>query len=228
MQCVDRLDYTLTMRSVDRTGAARPRTFTETARRAQIVGAAVDVIAEVGYAQASLARIADQLDISKGVILYHFVGKEDLVREVVAHVWSKGEAFVRQRMQAAPSGVGKLRAYIEACFAYMVGYPNDVIAIVDIARSARDADGTRLFDSALPIQAVTDVQKLLIDLRNSDQGTTDFDPAVMALAIRAAIDAVADRLRREPDLDVDLYGRELATLFERAIRGPTKGSHSCQ
>jgi hypothetical protein len=32
------------------------RTFTETARRAQIMAAAIDTIAELGYGQASLAR----------------------------------------------------------------------------------------------------------------------------------------------------------------------------
>ncbi|MBV9802070.1 MAG: TetR family transcriptional regulator, partial [Solirubrobacterales bacterium] len=59
------------------------RTFIEQARRAQIVGVAIDTIAELGYAQASLARIAERAGISKGVIAYHFAGKEDLIAEVV-------------------------------------------------------------------------------------------------------------------------------------------------
>ena len=40
--------------------------------------------------------------------------------------------------------------------------------------------------------------------------------AVMALAIRAAIDAVAYRLADEPDLDLAAYARELATMFDQA------------
>jgi AcrR family transcriptional regulator len=40
-------------------GQQSDRTFTETARRAQIMAAAIDTIAELGYGQASLARIAE-------------------------------------------------------------------------------------------------------------------------------------------------------------------------
>ena len=50
------------------------RTFTVTARRAQIVQAAIDTIAEVGYAKASLDRIGARIGISKGLIGYHFAG----------------------------------------------------------------------------------------------------------------------------------------------------------
>jgi AcrR family transcriptional regulator len=66
------------------------RTFTETARRAQIVQAAIDTIAELGYGRASLARIAERLGISKGVISYHFAGKDDLIKEVVLEVVESG------------------------------------------------------------------------------------------------------------------------------------------
>jgi hypothetical protein len=41
----------------------------------------------------------------------------------------------------------------------------------------------------------------------------------MAAAIRAAIDAIPARLAREPGLDLDHYGRELANLFDVATRG---------
>ena len=62
--------------------AASERTFIETARRAQIVAAAIDTIAEVGYARASLVRIASRIGISRGLISYHFAGKDELIKEV--------------------------------------------------------------------------------------------------------------------------------------------------
>jgi Bacterial regulatory proteins, tetR family len=46
------------------------RTFIEAARRNQIVAAAIDTIAEVGYARASFARIAARAGISPGLISY--------------------------------------------------------------------------------------------------------------------------------------------------------------
>ena len=207
------------MRSKTNEAAARQeRTFTEAARRAQIVAAAIETIAEVGYGQASLARIAQRLRISKGVISYHFSDKEDLVREVIAEVLAKGKAYMRQRMQAAPSGAGQLRAYIESNLAFMGEYPDHVIAVVDIARSARAGDGSLLLDRALLDKVAAGLPKLLADLQSAGAMRADFDPAVMAMAIRAAIDAAGDRLAREPGLDIGHYGRELAGLFERATR----------
>ena len=44
----------------------------------------------------------------------------------------------------------------------------------------------------------------------------DFDPRVMAVAIRAVIDAVPRRLAHGPHLDVDNYAREIAELFNLA------------
>jgi TetR/AcrR family transcriptional regulator, fatty acid metabolism regulator protein len=51
--------------------------------RSNIAATAIDTIAEVGYAGASFARIAEKLGISRGLISYHFAGKDDLMRQVV-------------------------------------------------------------------------------------------------------------------------------------------------
>jgi hypothetical protein len=40
----------------------------------------------------------------------------------------------------------------------------------------------------------------------------------MAVAIRAAIDAVPRRLAHDPDLDIDNYAREIASVFHLATR----------
>ncbi|MFD6455458.1 TetR family transcriptional regulator, partial [Nocardia sp. NPDC060220] len=42
------------------------RSFIEEARRRQIIAATVEVVSELGYANASLARIAERAGISKG------------------------------------------------------------------------------------------------------------------------------------------------------------------
>ena len=62
------------MRS-DNSTTVRQWTFTEEARRGQIIACAIEVLAELGYAQTSFARIAERLGISKSVISYHFGGK---------------------------------------------------------------------------------------------------------------------------------------------------------
>src|SRR5581483_6097673 len=90
------------------------RTFIEQARRRQIVGVAIEAIAELGYAQASLARIAERAGVSKGVIAYHFAGKEDLIAEVMTEVLGRAKQFMRPRISAQSGGPAVLREYIES------------------------------------------------------------------------------------------------------------------
>ena len=109
------------MRSERRTerSATASRTFIETARRAQIIAAAIDTIAELGYGQASLARIAATAGASKGVIIYHFGGKDELIRELVGELSAKGRAYLGPRLEAEPTGAGMLRSYIESNLAFI-------------------------------------------------------------------------------------------------------------
>lgn len=196
----------------------RDLTFTEAARRAQIVTAAIDTIAELGYGQASLARIAERAGASKGVISYHFAGKDDLIREVVAQVLAKAEAYMIPRILAESSGAGTLRAYIESNLAFMREHRNHLVAFLEIFLNARGEAGSRLLDERSLDRTVTSLEQLLAHFQTVGDFRDDFDPLVMAVAIRGAIDQVPPRLARDPSLDVDRYARELAALFDRATR----------
>jgi len=207
------------MRSgIGKSGQRKGRTFTETARRAQIMAAAIDTIAELGYGQASLARIAERAGTSKGVICYHFDGKDDLVRELVAELSAKGRAYLAPRLEAEPTGAGMLRAYIESNLAFVGENRNHVLATVEVALNARGTDGSPLYDFAARESGVAALQRILARFQGTGEFRGDFDPLVMATAIRAALDAVPARLARDPGLDLGHYGRELAGLFDLATR----------
>jgi AcrR family transcriptional regulator len=195
------------------------RTFIETARRAQIVAAAIDTIAEVGYAGASFARIAERLGISRGLISYHFAGKDDLIEQIVRDVVEKGMAYMRPRIVAHSTGPGMLRAYIESNLAYMSEHRKDLIAIVEIARAP---EGRRIFYADSDVDdAVRALEHLLAGFQKAGEFRTGFDPRDMAITIRAVIDAVPSRLARNPELDIDGYAKEIATTFDLATRVDT-------
>jgi len=197
----------------------KERTFIDNARRQQIVAAAIDTIAEVGYAQASLARIAERIDISKGVISYHFAGKDDLIRLVAIEIVEAARAYIIPRVLAESTGHATLRAYIESHLAFMREHRNYMVAIVEIVRNGGLTTGEqRRFDGRDVDVAVHFLEELLTRLQAEGGLRSDFDPGVMAVAIRAAIDSVPYRLVRDPDLDVDHYAREIATIFDRATR----------
>lgn len=189
-------------------------TFIETARRAQIVSAAIETIAEVGYGRASLARIAERVGISTGVISYHFAGKDDLIKQVVHEIVEQGMAYMHPLILAESTGSGMLRAYIESNLAYMRDHRRDLIAIVEIARSA---EGRRIFygDSDVD-EAVASLENLLSGFQTAGQLRSDFDPRVMAVAIRAAIDAVPPQLALNTEFDIDHFANEIATAFHLA------------
>jgi AcrR family transcriptional regulator len=192
------------------------RTFIETARRAQIAAAAIDTIAELGYAGASFARIAERLGISRGLISYHFTGKDDLMTQVVHEAAEETKAYIRPRVLAESTGPGMLRTYIESNLAFMRDHRNNVIAMIEIARSA---EGRRTFYGDTDVvNAVDALEAMLFGLRTAGQLRPDFDPRAIAMAIRAAIEAASPRLALDPEFDIDSYAREIVTVFDRATR----------
>ena len=200
------------MRSKD---ADDKRTFVSSARRAQIVDAAIETVAEVGYANASLSRIALRLGISKGVISYHFAGKDDLIAEIVGQVLQRARAYMQPRIEAQTAGPEMLRAYIESNLQFMRDNPDQISALVEIVRATiagakNPFPGNR--DGAAHILA-----ELLTGFQAAGDLRADFDPNAMAIAIRAVIDAAPGRLA-DPAFDIDQYAREAITIFDRATR----------
>jgi AcrR family transcriptional regulator len=192
------------------------RTFTETARRAQIMAAAIDTIAELGYGQASLARIAEAAGTSKGVIIYHFGGKDELIKELLQELIARAGEYMRPRIEAEQTGAGMFRVFIESNLAFMAANRNHVAATVEIALNARAADGSQLFGHRFNEAAVAAVTEMLTYFQGTGEFRADFDPRVMAMAVRAAIDTIGPRLIRDPGLDVAHHARELASMFVRA------------
>jgi AcrR family transcriptional regulator len=191
------------------------RTFVTNARRAQIVEAAIDTFAEVGYANASLSRIAVRLGISKGVISYHFAGKDDLITEIVTQVLQQARAYMQPRIEAQTTGPEMLRAYIESNLEFIRDNPNQLRAIVEIVRATfagaqSPFGGNR--DGAVQILAA-----LLARFQSDGDFRPDFDPSSMAMAIRAVIDVAPSRLT-DPEFDIDKYAHDAVTLFDLATR----------
>ena len=192
------------------------RTFIETARRAQIAAAAIDTIAEVGYAGASFARIAERLGISRGLISYHFAGKDDLMTQVVHQAAEQAKDYISPRVLAESTGPAMLRAYIQSNLAFMRDHRNNVIAMIEIARSAEGR--STFYGDADVVNAVGALEQGLSGFQAAGQFRPDFDPHVMAIAIRAAIEAASPRLALDPEFDIDNYSREIITVFDLATR----------
>ena len=192
-------------------------TFTNTARRAQIVDSAIATIAELGYARASFAQIARRAGLSSTrLISYHFAEKDDLVREVLATVVARFTDFVRPRVDAETDPAAKLRTALQANVDFMRGHRADVVTLHEIERNYRTADGRPVMAQ----RAEEDLQTLDEILREGQrQGELrQFDTRVMALFILSLRNGVIQRYHVDPDLDLDTVARELTTLVDLATR----------
>jgi AcrR family transcriptional regulator len=193
------------------------RSFIENARRAQIIECAIDAIAELGYARASLAEIAKRAGVSKGVISYHFAGKRELIQQVVATVRATAVAEMLPRVLAEQSAPRMLRAYIDSNLEFLAAHHNQILTLISIAVSA-SSDEDAPVDLAPSFElAVAELENLLRHGQKRGE-FREFSTRVMAVTLRNAIDGLASMLSADPNLDLKTYANELATLFDLATR----------
>lgn len=193
------------------------RSFAEAARRLQILDCAIDAIANLGFANASVDQIAKLAGVSKGVITYHFPKKQEIVDAVVERVMAAGRAYMEPRIMAETTAAGRLRAYIESDLQFIDAHRKPLIALVEIAMSARRPDGSPVIGPDLLAERAAKLEELLRAGQRSGE-FRPFDARVMALTIIQAIDGVPPLLTREPNLDVRLHAKELTTIFALATR----------
>ncbi|QKW14096.1 TetR/AcrR family transcriptional regulator [Verrucosispora sp. NA02020] len=195
----------------------QPRSFIEEARRAQIVNAAVETIAEVGYHRASMGKIGARAGISRGLISYHFAGKSELITQVVTTVYADAAASMAPVIDAETTPAGQLRAYISSNLGYMRVHPARMIALVEILTSGGLADVSDADPAEFDRQLLLPLEHLLTAGQECGD-FRDFDVTVMARIVRGVIDAVPTALSRDPALDIDRYVREITTAIDHATR----------
>lgn len=205
------------MRTKDRLDGQNRPTFTELARRAQIIECATETLATLGYAQTSLAQIAKQAGVSKGVIIYYFNSKEELFEEVVKSMVAEATAFMGPQVAAQTTSSSRLRAYIGSNILYIAAHRAQMMAIIEIALNMRTEDGKLRYHLGKEEQALAALEGILRQ-GQTDGEFRDFDLRVMAITIRGAIDAAAPLFLANPSLGGETYARELVALFEHATR----------
>jgi TetR/AcrR family transcriptional repressor of bet genes len=67
------------------------------ARRAEILGAFARVLADHGYAGATIAAVATEAEVAPGLIHYHFADKEDLLVSLLRDLVGRFRVRVRER-----------------------------------------------------------------------------------------------------------------------------------
>ena len=85
-------------------------------RRRQLVEAAIAVIHEEGFGQATVARIARRAGVSSGMVHHYFQDKDDLLFTTMRHLLAELRVDAAARLSRATSRQERIRAIIDACF----------------------------------------------------------------------------------------------------------------
>lgn len=188
-------------------------TFIEDARRAQILDAAIRVIAEQGYAAASMGRIAERIDVSRALINYHFRTRTALIDAVVEDCYAAGHRAIRPAMDASGSAAGMLDAFIAGSVAFYRAEPHRIGALGEIIAGTLKSDYRPV---AARLQGELDALALLFQEGQRAGEFRTFDPAIMAGVVRGALDGLLRDWARDPGLDLDHYRDELITTLRQA------------
>ncbi|MEY4065679.1 MAG: hypothetical protein RIR26_1887 [Pseudomonadota bacterium] len=85
-------------------------------RKSQIINATIDCIARYGYNNFSMQDVARIADVSKGIIHYYFLNKEDLMMAVLERVAGDIESLLAGITEKTQDPSEQLRQMIRVCF----------------------------------------------------------------------------------------------------------------
>ncbi|WNV84680.1 helix-turn-helix domain-containing protein [Umezawaea sp. Da 62-37] len=197
--------------------AAPRKRLDEDQRRGQIVAAAIAELADRGYADASLTRIAERAGISKGLLWHYFAGKDDLMRSTVTTtVTTIGNRIAGELDLTAPVP-DIIRAALHHAAALHLTHRAELTALDHIVHNLRHTDGTRQL--TLDFYEETHQGQESLFRRGQAEGTLRaFDTRVMAITYQGAIDVMLACLENDPDIDPHDYADKLADILLGGMR----------
>jgi AcrR family transcriptional regulator len=203
-----------------RSTTTKPATFTQSARRAQIVAAAIDVIAEIGWSRTSIRKIADRVGVAMSAVLYHFGSKDNLVEAIIEEMYRTALSVVVPAVEAESTATGKLAAYIRGSIAYFDTHRSQLAALAQLGAGYQPSDGRRFDELGMTPELREELTALdpttILTAGQRDHEFGDFRTPSMALAVRGAVNAVVEKILRDPDFDARAYGEDLVAIFGRA------------
>lgn len=196
---------------------ARRRTFTEEARRAQLVEVTIELVARHGYAGTSLQRIADAAGITKAAVIYHFASKNAVIKAAYDFVIAGLVEHVGARVDAAPDPAGAVEAYLGGMIDYVARHPARARLLTEtlIESGASEAAG-----SPDPAARYAALAELITAAQRDGVYRKDVDPAWLAVVLSGAVDAVAARFLADPAADPTAATDELLALLRRGATVP--------
>lgn len=154
-------------------------------RRRQIVQGLAEVMAERGYAKATVQAIARAAGLSPGLVHYHFRSKQEVL---IALIEGLAEVVRRRLRSAAADPEHRLHAAIEAFVGTQSGVEAQAVAcwVVIGTEAVRQPEVRELYESMMR-QVISEFEAIFRDAMQK-QGGSAVDAPAAALATVAAIE----------------------------------------
>lgn len=180
------------------------------------MAACMTVLAEQGYPNTSLQRVADQAGISKGLISYYFENRDALMRETLFSSYERlGQEVMSQvDLSAPPPTVLRQLVLISA----RVTLKNSAMqqAMTEIISNLRHTGA----ETKLNFSDRDATYAGLEQLYRTGQETghfRDFDIRAMAVLHQGAIDSMFLYLSSHPETDPEKFADQIASFLVAAV-----------
>jgi AcrR family transcriptional regulator len=87
--------------------------------RARILECAMSLLVEIGYGEATNARIAEEAGLTRGAMLYHFPTRESLIGAVAEHIQARRAALMTRAAAHPPPGGDLVESAVDAYWALL-------------------------------------------------------------------------------------------------------------
>lgn len=209
---------TRTYRKTRVKGNTEEPSFVEIARRKQILDAAWELFAKKGFQRTSLSDIAATINVSKGVISYHFDGKEDLGEQVLRHGLRSYSKFVQDQLAPYKSAAEKLLGFPGACFAYVKEHQLDYLIYTDTQSSFSSPHERRQFLA----EQDRGLRRLLIGMiedAKAEGSIADVEPGPVADILQATVDGLAGMECADPGAaDLEACERVFRSMLRHYLK----------
>jgi|SRR5579872_1872398 len=183
-------------------------------RREQMLRAALEVIADRGYADTRIADVAERTGISPALVIYYFKTKDQLLAEAIRYAEDGWYAEGQRRMEALPTAAARIEEIVAmTCLPEADAEAHDSWLLwLDFwalaARSPQVADLRQKADERW--------RELIVSLVRAGQGKGEFravDPDNFAVLLSALLDGLAIQIALDDPVVGPQRSFELSMAF---------------
>ena len=174
-------------------------TFTELARRKQILDISSKLFMSKGFKNTSLDDIAREVGVSRGVIFYYFDGKREIGEQTTWETLRQYGEYVQARVSRRRTSKNQLLEFVDACLDYQSEHRELYLLSVDLIGCFGDTDDRY----RLTVFVNRRTREWLIDIIESGQKSGEIGKVpVKALAdvIQGFVDGLMEMTAMEPDV----------------------------